>query len=197
MHNYRNPYLRIQVATFLSGVLAFAVAFGLVRHFILLGGSPSLGYDVDELTVIGWYFFNSHNVPLTEYATIAGESGVSAGHNLLANQAPSPYYEFLYLVPPIALFPFGLLATAAARNTQTLTMAMAAGASMVFGYLPATALGIFFFSVTESGFGMSATVRPDVLVGLVLAGVLYPIVIGAASGAVYYLSKGRIQIKVG
>jgi hypothetical protein len=63
---------------------------------------------------------------------------------------------------------------------------LAAGAAVVPVYLVLSVVGLVLFTVTAG----PATGRPDPLLAILLAGVVYPTVFGAAGGALAGLRSG-------
>ena len=185
-----------KVSGVIGGVLAFAVGFLLVRHMVLLGPTPESAYEAGNTTVSGWFYYNAQMVPLTERASIFGETMSASGYDLITDESTSNYLEFLYLIPPFVLILFGALTAASYGKTRTPIFAALNGASIAFGYLPAVIAGVFLFSATDVSFGVRGTLRPDVWQSLIIAGVVYPGIFGGIGGLAYFLSQGSIRIHI-
>lgn len=122
--------------------------------------------------MVGWVFYNAHlvdtvftDVPaIGEFTTnaIGGDDGFSV---------------LVYLIPIGLLLAAGL-AIAQYRDVQNPTDGMLAGLTVVPGYLVLTIVGIFLFEVSVGG----ATGRPELLEGILLAGIIYPAIFASAGG---------------
>ncbi|MFB6360062.1 MAG: hypothetical protein ABEH59_01940 [Halobacteriales archaeon] len=145
----------------------------------------SLSYFIEQLGGIsstvwaGWLFSNAHFVPL-ELETSFRVTTESIPNILLAAEQSS--LLILFLIPPIALLIAGWLSGRASR--PSIGAMLPAGASQglltITGYLPLTLAGVFLFSVSRSmdGFGIG----PDLLLGVVMMGILYPVIFGGIGG---------------
>ncbi|GAB3037711.1 hypothetical protein [Natronobiforma cellulositropha] len=123
---------------------------------------------------VGWLFYNAHNVD-TEVPRI---SLLSSGYqNFLTGGEETLWY--LFLLPPVALVAAGALVAVRARHESRSPADTAlAGATVAVGYAPLCILGIVLFAVDVG----SATIRPDPLMAVLLAGVAYPLVFGGLGG---------------
>lgn len=79
------------------------------------------------------------------------------------------------MVPPLLLLAGGLAVGRYAGTTDAATAAVG-GASLVIGYGLLSVLGVVLFP--------TANVTPDAVTGVLLAGVVYPVVFGAVGAAV-------------
>ncbi len=133
----------------------------------LFGGDP-----IPAWQAIGWLFYNAHFVD-TEIPQPLG--GVQV-ENFIASADGLTY---LYVVPPILLV-IGGLAVARVAAARTPAEGAAAGALVTAGYLPLAIIGAFLFRYAVG----DATVTPDLVTAVLLAGIVYPLVFGAVGGAV-------------
>lgn len=138
-----------------------------------LGASPPAGWQV-----VGWYFLGAHNVGLEVSTSVAGQS--SSG-TVLSDLG------ILQMVVPVCLLVVAGFLAARAAGVPDATGGAKAGLTVVPGYLaPAVVLALsssWSFSESAGGVSASATVAPELLPAVLLAGVLYPVVFGALGGA--------------
>jgi len=133
----------------------------------LLGGRA-----IPAWQAVGWLFYDAHFVAFT----YPGLGGGRTATNLIPNgNAP----QLLYVVPPIALLIAGYLVARYAGSVGPGGGAIA-GAAVVIGYVVLSVIGVFAFRVTSG----NAWVGPDVVTGILLAGVVYPVVLGGIGGAI-------------
>jgi len=151
----------------------------------------TFGVDIGMTDLVGWFFYSSHFVDTTVSAEALGESQ-SQSANMLSEVTdltiPEPIW---YLVPIVCLLVAGYVTAKAISNTAETADAAKAGATVIAGYLPLAAVGTFIFSksgdFTRSSFGQSVSgsisMGPDMMMALLLAGLAYPLVLGAIGGA--------------
>ncbi|MFC7202404.1 transporter [Haloferax namakaokahaiae] len=131
----------------------------------------ALGQDISTWKVVGWVFMNAHGVVTTFPALFGGTSAVNLIENVDAFSA------VLYVVPVVALVAAGALAVVVSGATTTKAGAIA-GASTVVGYLPVAVAGIALFAITIG----ESVARPDPVTAILLAGAVYPALVGTLSG---------------
>lgn len=132
----------------------------------LFGGDP-----IPAWQAVGWVFYNAHFVD-TEVPSFGGTRLV----NFIAESDGG--MTFMYAVPPLFLLAAGF-AVAYAVEAPTPAEGAAVGALTTAGYLPLALVGLFLFAY-EIGDG---AVAPDPITGVLLAGIIFPAVLGAAGGA--------------
>lgn len=130
-----------------------------------LGGDP-----IPAWQAVGWLYYNAHNVAFTTPALGSGRTA----QNLVADgNAPM----LLYLVPVVLLVLAGFVV---ARNADAVDAESGAraGLTVTAGYLVLAVVGLaaFRYSVGDS------TVHVDYALGVLLAGIVYPVVFGALGG---------------
>ncbi|SNR37391.1 transporter [Halorubrum vacuolatum] len=155
-----------------SGVEEQLEAFNAIAD--LFGGDP-----IPAWQAIGWLFYNAHFVATEVPQPLGGvrvENFVASADGL----------SYLYVVPPLLLVIAGV-ATARVAVAETPTDGAAAGALVTAGYLPAAIAGAFLFRYAVG----DATVTPDLVTAVLLAGAAYPLVFGAIGGAAASLLGGR------
>lgn len=125
-------------------------------------------------------FYNGHFVD-TEYSISAGGVSESESERLIAEgstQIPEVVY---YLVPIVMLVGAGYLLLQQEYATDVGDAALS-GATLVVGYLPLAILGTILFEASESSNGGSVSVAPETGAAILLAGLIWPIVLGAVGG---------------
>jgi hypothetical protein len=173
-----------------TGAIAGAGAYllGYVFTYLLVGseiresavnqvfqvfGGEDLTYEI-----VGWVFYNAHFV-----STVGDLSVLSGTGNLITEfEAFSP---ILYLVPVALLFIAGLAVGRRIPGEQDYGDAAAAGATVVVGYLPLAVIGAFLVQVQSGG----SSVGPDLLLGAILAGLVYPAVLGALGSVAAFATQ--------
>ena len=132
----------------------------------LFGNDPISAWQVS-----GWMFYNAHFVETVFPALFGG----TQSRNLLMEAEGA---GFLFLVPPVLLLVGGLVAGRVAGADTPLDGARS-GALVAAGYLPLALVGAFLFRYAVG----DASVAPDVVTAVLLAGAVYPAAFGALGGA--------------
>lgn len=120
--------------------------------------------------VVGWVWYSAHFVDTRVSATL-GPVETTMHIDLL--REGSGNLELLYLVPPVLLIGAGFFLVTYLR-IEDITEGAKFGATITIGYFLAVAVGLVVFAYGDTG--------PDPVPAVVVAGVLYPIVFGAAGG---------------
>ena len=175
------------VLSFLGGyLLTYLLKAGSVSDLFTttLGEAQGSGLSPPgDWQVVGWFFFQMH--------TVATETTLTAGSLSETSTTTGSVESWLLLVPIALLVAFGYIV---ARNADVRGIAAGAqaGATVTVGYAAVTVAAVFLSSWSESvsAFGETATVTvgPAVVTGILTAGVIYPLVLGAVGGAVAVLS---------
>lgn len=134
-----------------------------------VGGS--VGFEM-----VGLLFYNAHNVTVDvpQYGIL---QALDPSHNFVLEKGGSTLV--LYGIPVLVLLLAGAAVAAYARDGfGSRSDAALSGATVVAGYLPLVVVGLFVFSI-DPGDG---PMRPDPLLAVTLAGVLYPLLFGAIGG---------------
>lgn len=144
-----------------------------------------VGPDIDPATWAGWLWSNAHFVGVVEWSYPT--STVAAPNLLFAGDAS---WLVLFAVPPVLLAVAGALA-ARGESADTvaelpvLRLKLPAGAvrgmGVWVGYLPATVLGAFLFSVPTSHAAL-APFAPSLVGAVLIAGLAYPLAFGGLGG---------------
>lgn len=161
------------------GVLSFAL--GYLLTWVLAGTRTAslvvqgpLGGAVPNWRAVLWVFYDSHFVGLRT-PEVFGPGGGMRGGGEVVDTVGLLGVEYLYVVPVAVLLAAGAL-VASSVGAATARRGLEAGTTVGIGYLVAAVLGLFVAS--QSG------VAPSTLRALVVAGVVYPVVLGAIGGAV-------------
>ncbi|MFC3478903.1 zinc-ribbon domain-containing protein [Halobacterium litoreum] len=166
-----------------AGVLAFAAGYAVTwvqksgEASETLGQLSSLGSSPETWQAVGWVFMAMHNVALE--ATRSG-AGQSASQTFGADAVQE---QWLLLVPVVALVFAGYYV---AKSTGPRQSSAKAGASVVLGYF-VCAIAIAFlstwtFSTSTFGQTVSLSIGPKLIEAAAIAGVGYPVVLGAVGG---------------
>lgn len=139
----------------------------------LLGGEA-----VPAWKGVSWLFLNAHFVA-TRIPTIAGSTRTA---NFVTGEEGST----LLLVLPALLLVVAGVVVAYGRSEGPVDGAKA-GASVVVGYLPLSAVAAV---LTAHAIGTTeAAISPDPVTAILLAGVVYPVVFGATGGVLSTLAE--------
>lgn len=128
------------------------------------------GEQIPAWRAVGWLFFNMHYVR----TQIPGLGGTRT-QNFITS---SDFSTALFAVPVILLLATGFL-LAWTRGPMDVRTGAVDGATVAVGYAAAAIAGVFVFGVTRG----DATISPDPITGVLLAGIVYPLVLGAVGGA--------------
>jgi len=85
-----------------------------------------------------------------------------------------------HIVPIVVLLVAGVIAAKRMGSRLDTQSAAAAGATVMPGVLVLSVLGIFLFEESDSGI----TVAPELAMGVLLVGVVIPLILGAIGGAI-------------
>lgn len=146
-----------------------------IRAFSFLGNLPSVGEGV------GWVYFAMHGVPLVGAGTV---SDAPVSQSVTASQLRDAWL----LLVPVALLVVGgfLLARAGSDTAGGSARAALDGATLVLGYLPVAVVTLLVSRWERAGEAVGqaydVVVGPDLMVGVGVAGLGYPLVWGAAGG---------------
>lgn len=157
-------------AAWLLGYLCTYVLTGTdVENAPLRQVIEQFGGDLPTWKVVGWAFFNAHFVDTLVAEPFGGPTSFVGGEQ--------GFTSLLFLLPP-ALLSIAGLALVRYRETSDPTDAALVGSTVVVGY--------FVFSI--AGAVLVATpggeIRPNPLTSVLVAGVVYPVLFGAAGGAI-------------
>lgn len=171
------------------GVGAYLLGYLVTFLFTSVDGVD--GGEVAGWKFAGMIFYGAHTVDAQFTASVEGRTD-SETFDLFGGNGPpdlaSTVPEALYFLVPVAvLLAAGYLLSARVDWELSVAEAALVGATPTVGYLAAAVVGTFLFESTESGslFGVSgsATLGPDLVPAVLLAGLLYPLVCGAVGGA--------------
>jgi hypothetical protein len=182
---------------FLLGIAAFlgtyAVMYSLRAGELAraVGGLPfAISSSTPEITqVVGWLVYRAHFVPIEYSVSGAGSgSGVLALGDLPgAGQLVSVLEPGLLLLVPLFMLFIGGFYTAIECDVTTPRSGAIAGSTVVVGYLALVVVAIvaITWSISLSMFDLTftASIGPETLRAVFVAGILYPLVGGALGGA--------------
>lgn len=172
-------------ASIAAGAVAGAVAYvaGYFLTYLWVGGSVEenlQGYNTvvdflggDPIPVwkaVGWLYYNAHSVAFTTPNIGSGRTA----QNLIADgNAPM----LLYLVPVVLLLLAGFV-VARSANAADAEDGARAGVTVAAGYVVLAVVGLvaFRYSIGDS------TIHVDYALGVLLAGIVYPVAFGALGG---------------
>lgn len=157
---------------------AAAYVVGVVITFVLI----QIDSDIDPsdsdlgsaLDITGWAFYNGHFVD-TEFSG----AGVSETDTIIS-EASLP--EFLYILVPVAVLIGASYLLMQQTYVSEVSDAALNGATLVVGYLPLAVIGTFLFEASQSAGGVSISAGPETGSAILLAGIVFPLVLGAAGG---------------
>lgn len=173
-------------ASLVAGVAAYVAGYALTFGLLLVdsrlsegGGSAGGDGSFDVLfEFVGTLWYSAHFVPVDfEIPLGTGSVDLIEFYDLAL---PSLVY---YAVPVLVLFVAGFVVTQRAHPASASVVGAAgAGASIALAYLPLVALGTQYFHFSFVGAEISLPLIRSALV----AGVAYPVVLGAAGGLAWY-----------
>lgn len=170
------PLVQGSVAGLLTWVLGYLFTYlitaGEIRESDLNQFLEFINEEPATYDIVGWIFYNAHfvdttfeNVPFFGAESfVGGEDGVTA---------------LLYVIPPLLLIGAGL-AMARYNGARDANSGALSGLSVVPGYLLPSIAGVFFFEVTLG----NASGAPDLVSGIFLAGLVFPVLFGALGGVI-------------
>ena len=177
-------------ATALRGAVAGVAAFLLGYVLTYAWRAPSVNDSLRGLNVIAellgidaiptwkgvaWLFYGAHGVA-TRFPTAAGGTELAN----VVEQSGDGTVALLYVLVPAVLVLAGAAVVRLTDVRETAAAAMA-GAAVAIGYVAVALAGVFrsAHAIGDTG----ASIAPDPVTGVLLAGVLYPVVFGALGGA--------------
>ena len=160
------------------GGVAYVVNYLVTFAFVMLE-SDGNSFDTNDylFELVGWVLYNAHFVPTELSASGLGVSQ-SETTNFLAQApnltVPRPLWT---LVIVVALAVAGYVV--ASRSSGS---GQKAGAAVVIGYLPLAVAGTFLFQVNRGNSVGNATIGPETIPAIVVAGIAFPVICGAIGG---------------
>jgi hypothetical protein len=124
---------------------------------------------------VAWLFYGAHGVA-TRFPTLGGGTELVN----MVEQSGDGTVALLYVLVPVLLLVAGGLAARLA-DADSPGEGAAAGATVVVGYVVLAAVGTVLaaHAIGDTGSGIA----PDPVTGVLLAGVVYPLVFGGVGGA--------------
>ncbi|MFB6068628.1 MAG: hypothetical protein ABEJ90_01715 [Halobacterium sp.] len=167
------------------GAKAGGVAFGIVYVVMY---AVTIASDIDPVffdrwgqhNAAAWLAYSAHNVKI---AASGAASSIGSVNFIQSNTDAFPLPTILlYAIPAAVLFLAGrYVASHSGTLESSPDRAAKEGATVVAGYLALAVLGAFVFTGNYS----EATLKPDFVETVVMMGLAYPVVLGAAGGWVW------------
>ena len=155
----------------LAGIGAYVLGYVLTLVLAAVdSGAGDTGAGVIES--VGWLFYGAHYVDIVV-------TGADVSLDVFVDlQFPQVVYTF---VPVVVLIAAGFVLARRFADGPNLMSGVKAGVTVVAGYLPLVVGGAFLFS--------DVGVEPDPLTAIVLAGLAFPLILGAVGGIVAIRSR--------
>lgn len=133
--------------------------------------------EIGVWQAVGWVFFNAH------FVNTVVDLGLFGGGTVNAVGGEDGFTALLYVIPPLVLVVAGLaVGRYAGAHQMDPADAALSGLTVVLGYGLLSVVGVFLFA--------SENVTPDPVTGILLAGILYPVVFGAVGAVAASLTAG-------
>ena len=183
-------------AGFVGGVVTYLIGFAVIYLqkantveydvFERIGKFGQLSTQVDPPTawqVIGWLQYAAHNVDI-----VLEISGLGRSVRQTLPLTEGVLWERWFVLLPVVTLVLAGFVVAHIRSARGVQGGFLAGSSITLGYSVVVLGGVVVTTWTQSvsygGLSASSSVGPEPLVGVVLAGLAYPIVLGGVGGAV-------------
>lgn len=148
-------------------VFTFVIAGSRIRDSPVRRVFEAFGADIPTWKVVGWVWYNAHFVDTVSEGLFGGSTNYVGGDG---------FTPLLFVIPPLLLVVAGVAVARATGSTDTAAAAIS-GLTVALGYLVLSVVGVFLFAVDGGAVG------PATGSGIVVAGVVYPVVFGVV-GAV-------------
>jgi hypothetical protein len=145
-------------------VLVFIITSGSIRDNVLRQAT-----DIPTWKAVGWVFFNGHFV---ETMIDLGFLGSGTGSFIGGDDG---FTTLLYAIPPLVLIAAGL-AVGQYGDIDEPAEALLGAAGVVLGYFVLVLVELFLFQAEGTG--------PVLATGILLAGLVYPLVFGTVGGLI-------------
>lgn len=162
------------IGTWISGyVLTYAIVAPDIRGTFLHQVIENFRGDPATYEMVGWVFFNAHfvNTMFSNIPIIGGQSTAFIG-------SEDGFTGLLYVIPIGLLLAAGV-GIARYKGVNTVNAGAVVAASALPGYLLAALASLFLFEVTVG----EVTGAPVTTPGIILAGIIYPVIFAGAGGA--------------
>ena len=157
------------VAELVGYLLVFIITSGKLRDSGLRQAFDALGGDLPTWRAVGWVFFNAHFVETQfDFGALGSTTGSFVG-------GEDGLTVLLYVIPPLVLVAAGL-AVGQYRDVDDPAAALTGAVGIVLGSLVLALIDLVLFQAEGAG--------PVFATGILLAGVVYPLVFGTIGGLV-------------
>jgi hypothetical protein len=162
-------------AWLLTYLCTYVIASGDIQNSLF--GRILEAAEIGVWQAVGWVFFNAH------FVNTIVDLGFFGSGTANAIGGEDGFTVFLYVVPPLLLLVAGLAVGryAGASDLSTGDAALG-GATVTLGYGLLSVVGTFLFA--------AESVNPDPVTGILLAGLVYPLVFGALGAVVASVTGG-------
>jgi hypothetical protein len=170
------------IAAFLGGyVLTFILKSGQVSELLTRSLGEAQGSGITppgDWQVVGWFFFQMH--------TVGTETTLALNGQTRTGTTTGGVESWMFLIPIALLLAAGFVVARRTDASEILTGAQA-GATVVVGYVLLAVvfavLTTWSASVSALGGTASITIGPALVTGVLTAGMIYPLAVGAVGGA--------------
>lgn len=162
------------IGTWIIGyVLTYAIVAPDIRGTFLHQLIENFRGDPATYEMVGWVFFNAHfvNTVFSDIPIVGGQTTTFIG-------GEDGFTVLLYVIPIGLLLAAGV-GIARYQGANTVNAGAVVAASVLPGYLLAALASLFLFGVTVG----EVTGAPAVAPGVILAGLIYPVIFAGAGGA--------------
>jgi len=168
----------------IGGAISFVVGYLLTLVVVVAIETDELSDNLVEFT--GHLYYNAQFAPVE--SSVDGAGGgfgeqLNQEFNYLTDSDFSQLFDapviLYHLIPVVVLFAAGYV-VAQSVNARDLQEGAIAGATVALGAVVLALVGTFLFSISSTG----TTTSPVLLEGVLLAGIVFPGLLGAAGGAV-------------
>lgn len=189
-----------------TGIIAWGVGYLIILIYLMENNirtraGPTIvvldaaGVEHSGEQFIGWVFFNAHFVdvqyqnwgPFGDFAI--SHIGEYDGPGVILGME---YSSWLHLVPIVILLLAGI-SRGIYTGADSLDKGVISGAFVVPGYFIATVIGLYAFQIS----GEEVSAGPEIIFGILIAGITYPAVLaclgGAFSGYIVGISHRNIE----
>lgn len=183
---------RLPVAT--GAVVGVAAHFaGLVATALLLVADPEFEFGtsrvvrVGTVDEIGWVFFSAHFARIERTVPFGSGGGGTERLNILAETALAFPAAIFYAVPVVLLVAGGAVVAGRDLWESSLKAHAFAGGTVVAGYFPLAAMGVFLFETEfrvedEALANATFSQGPELATTVLLVGLVFPLLFGAIGG---------------
>jgi len=168
-----------------AGVVAYLAGYLLTYLLVEVDGELDPEQPLEQ---VGMLFYNAHFVDTVLTGEALGETGTSS-ENVLRNattQLPEAAY---FAVPVVVLVVAGFAAVRLGSRLTAPADGAVGGSLIALGAFPFSILGVLVFETTGSFLFVDGSAAPDLVTGILLVGIVYPVVFGGVGGLLATLAE--------